>query len=238
MSDRIILLQTQENQITEYLVKMGLRLESFEWKINYAMGHDVKHDILEHINSSYYFDFGFNSRLRRFVISYAPGKQMRIEYGDSSVWLTILSVFVEWMKSLKREIEAPDLWTRYREEYEKSFQLDVGAAPSDAPFSHVQSERIIKAIQELKKEIRRSYNPNEVQWKFIEEKLDRMAEESKRMDIRQWVSNMAGNALAISISLALNAEEAKSLWYAFVNTVGNAADSISVVFQSVSKLIT
>ena len=122
----------------------------FRWESNYSKYSGNFTARLSLKNSKFFFSF--DKIVGEFRGEFSPGNNEIIESEQKSNWDDVLVIFVNWLIFLRREIEAPDLWSNYEE---LSF-IDQGKLIENIPndkFTFQQVEQIAGALETLKNNI-------------------------------------------------------------------------------------
>jgi hypothetical protein len=105
MSDYHLLLKSQMNDVFRAIQKEGFDPIEFKWEERDVGKQDILliHRLI-HEPSSYFFSFDISG------VTYSPGLERRTETLGVRDWHSKLIKVPVWLRYLKREHEAPDLW--------------------------------------------------------------------------------------------------------------------------------
>jgi hypothetical protein len=119
------LLTTQANAVLTAIKKNGLDPEDFTWELKAT-------PTLRHIASGYFFtfqlvDYGEHQG------EYCPGDDTAYEDRRGGDWEGQLSLVESWLTNLKREIQAPDLWSLSNTQVQSRGRRDCAKSPGIPP---------------------------------------------------------------------------------------------------------
>jgi hypothetical protein len=203
------LLKTQANDVLNAVRKSGLDPEDFAWELENP-------PILRHTPSrDYYFSF------EPFVFGqhqahYCPGDVSGVEYRGAVSWEAQLSLVDEWLTNLKREIQAPDLWSLLSEQTPL-----VQAASADSPntpFSPAELKKISDGLGELQTYIEKTHQLDEQKQEFLESSLGYLADAAHRQGRRDWLYLAIGVLSTVVVGVAAAPDQAREI-FRFVSDV-------------------
>lgn len=151
--DKNILPQTLKNIIFGLIQKEGINPSDFEWgeeryrhvdNVTGAPYGTYISSILLH-KSKYYFKF--NCTGSHFHPEYSPDRRGVTQRQHDLSWQSTVYAFEDWLKVLKPEVEAPDLWADAARAKSALGFMDVEFEPA-AVLEEKLSEREIAAIKE------------------------------------------------------------------------------------------
>lgn len=118
---------------------------------------------------------------------------------DDFTWEQVVPFVRKWALAVVgrfREYEAtPDLWA----EYERSRQL-FSAPSGNTPFTEPERERISMQIREIKVYITNTYELTGNQLSEVNERLDQIAEASRRLGRKDWLMAFSGAVFSLILS--------------------------------------
>lgn len=161
------LLVTQANAVLSAVSKKGLDPKDFGWELTTPT--------LVHTPSGYSFTFQFVD-YDQHQAEYCPGEDTAYENRRGGDWDGQLSLVEEWLTNLKRETQAPDLWSLLSEQ-----TALVEAASADlpnTPFSTVEIGKISAGLRELQAYIEKTQQLDEQKRAFLESKLAYLVDEA------------------------------------------------------------
>ncbi len=108
-------LKTQKNQIADVIIRNGFKISDFIWeKEQSRFLHDGKNKSLvyklKYQLTDYYFIFD-NTDDGQEYNTFSPGEKKLTQSVESGSWEQQLYYLGRWLEYLKRETNAPDLWT-------------------------------------------------------------------------------------------------------------------------------
>lgn len=207
------LLKTQANDVLNAITKNGLDPQDFDWELEGT-------PTLRHTPSGDYF-FTFEPELfTRHKAHYSPGAVTADEYRQVGSWEGQLSLVEKWLTNLKREIQAPDLW---------SFLSDqtalVQAASTDSPntpFSTAEIEKISDGLRELQAYIENTHHLDEQKHAFLESRLVYLEDAAHRQGRKDWLHTAIGVLFTVVMGLAMAPDQAKEVF----RFIGNVLQAI------------
>ena len=206
------ILKSQKKQIFELTVLHGLNPSNFKLALEKSENGSLRVSCLNYKNSEYFFKFDFNSDDRYFVCYYSPGANRILEKsGWEESWTGIIGHVKKWLVALMREISTPDPWEEI-EKYIPGAEVGLEDEEKNTPFTFEQVEHIEKSISRLKTEINKKYKFSDEQDKLIQSKLNYLIDRAKKIGRIDWKNIFMGTIITIMANLALNPQQAKSLW--------------------------
>ena len=103
------LLKTQANDVLNAILANGLKPEDFAWDTGQTL-------TLRHTPSDYFFTFEPYAFEWGHQAHYSPGEVSADVHRQVPSWDGQLSLVENWLSNLKREIQAPDLWSLLSEQ--------------------------------------------------------------------------------------------------------------------------
>lgn len=137
-------------------------------------------------------------------LSYSPGWTTRHTAEGSSEWRMKLVALSSWLKNLKREISAPDLWGSLADERALLNSFEP-SADDNTPFTETEQRQIKLGIEELRAHISKTQPLNEEDAGKINVKLDYLISASEQLGRIHWKDIFVSTLLAIAWQLALPA---------------------------------
>lgn len=218
------LLLKQKNQLFEVVDRRVFNHAEFEWKVVASNSDDGKTvDALVHSTTDYFFLFdsfdqyyttGAVDKVR--VCVYSPGTD-RIEVGvQVSTWDSVILEFDTWLRNLKSEIDAPNLW-------EEFLRGDLGNAWKVSNKKFTDSER--KAVQAQLNNVREllviNAGNDSDKLKDINGKLDYLALETKKQGRRDWLLMFMGVIVSKATEWNLDTNQIKQIIAIIVRATQN-----------------
>lgn len=216
---RYPVLRTQKNDVKLLLEDIGLNLQEFEWNYQQSeISPNCEVEILVHRPTGYYFKFDADMENTDRVSIYTPGIDQVRESGRHGNWNTQTRDIVIWATSLKREVDAPDLWAAIGQERQL---LETSSSPetSNAPFSQQEQESISIHVREVGEYLKRVHQISDHNWSYVRPRLDYLVESSARLGRKDWLNIAINTLISIVVALALPSNAASDLFLFFKNTV-------------------
>lgn len=212
------LLKTQRNEVFDILQKAGLEVADFSWIEKTGRSVSTTVSCFNYKEGRHYFLFDFDSFHGYWIYEFAPGGSIPTKevYSDSgNLELRHVSI---WALLLKREIDAPDLWAEIAK-YQSIFSLTPVSQIINEAIPTYEVEKISKALNGLKTEIKNNFGISQQQEQLVNLKLDYLIDASKRQRRTDWTLASIGVFVTIFIGLAMAPEQAKKLWELFQRAV-------------------
>jgi len=207
------LLKTQANDVLNAVSKIGLDPKHFAWE------ELEKTPTLRYTPSGEYF-FKFLRTIRGFYAEYSAGEASIHGSGPFGAtwvsWETGLSIVEEWLTYLKREIQAPDLWSLLTEQ--TALVQAASADSPNTPFSTLEIKKISDGLRELQEYIEKTQQLDEQKHAFLESKLDYLVDAAHRQGRQDWLYVAIGVLSTVVMSLAMAPDQAKEV-FRFVSSV-------------------
>ncbi len=194
-----MLLKSQFNHVFEAIKKSGLDPRDFSW----SKGNESTipgAQILTHKPSKYYFIFDQDEEGNRSI--YSPGSDCPIQHVGRSSWYGQISSCKQWLSYLKRELEAPDLWSLVASAGE------IALAPTtseveNTPFTEDEQQYISTQLQEIEKYLQATREIPPDGLARIESRIEYLEDAAKRQGRIDWKNILVGQLLSIAIEAAI-----------------------------------
>ena len=211
MADKATLTPVEKNRVFEYVKGSGLDPADFSWSEitfeEYSMGlpDPCIASQLRYKLDDFHFIFGNYSVLA------SPGQNKRVEHIPHRLeWGIKQRELVYWVRRVKENAEAPDLWASVGQE--KVLANAVSSANvNNRPFDESERNLIHAKLDELKAYLLGAQQFYSVQASFIEREFAYLREASERLGRKDWLNLLLGGLMAMAITLALEPEKAKGL---------------------------
>ena len=205
------LTRSQKNNVFEWLQRARLDPSTFEWKEYQCSERTPRGDVhstvskLIHKGTGYYFVFG------RVYNTFVPGHRAKIDVEEHlSDWGMQAATFNLWLLRLRREVDAPDLWSSIGQEKLLSTAASSGDLDNQ-PFSEDQLRLIVERLDEIKAYLLEGQGFNEAQAEYIDSEFEYLRESSRRFGRKDWLRLLLSVLISQAINLALAPEKAKGL---------------------------
>lgn len=173
------LLKTQANDVLNAVRKTGLDPEDFAWDVG------EKPTLLHTASRAHYFFRFERDEFGGHQAAYSPGEatvyetQRSMTLGDILLtWEGQLSTVERWLANLKREIQAPDLWSLLSEQ--TALVQAASADSPNTPFSAAEIGKISDGLRELQAYIEKTHHLDEQKHAFIESRLGYLVDAAHR----------------------------------------------------------
>lgn len=178
-----LILPSQKNQVLLALEAYGFTAEEFIWEDHHSeMTTYTTVSKLTHKSSIGYFIFDFFKG--QHYCSFSPGEDKQIDSFFSQIWVVQMSYFYCWIKYLRREIEAPDLWGTIRNE--KGFLHNSFDTENNEPFSREERVKIESSLNEIKEFIKVTHETQTKDILFLESRIEYLITSSERLGKKDW----------------------------------------------------
>jgi hypothetical protein len=204
------LLNSQRNEIFTKIQTAGFDPATFKWENRPGLS-DMFQTVpyLVHVPSDYSFQFDLLKGGE--WCRYSPGENKFIDEQYPGTRPGLLSYFTYWLQYLKREIEAPDLWSAISGETRLVFGTSVTDSSTNTFFSIPERERISRSLGEIRAYLVATSLLTEIRLKFIEERLHYLEDAAGRMGRSDWMNLALSTLVNIVVGVALAPEKVKEL---------------------------
>lgn len=202
-----VLLRWQKNELFHTIAQLGFQLAEFEWR---PVPGSLSRSVLTHRPTSYYFSFEVDSG-GSYYLEYSPGKDLLIVNDIENEWEMLHEDFSDWLQSIKREIETPDLW----ETIADGPGLFTSASVSDVentPFTPDEREYISQQLHEIETYLITTQIFSEEQAEFVRKRLNYLEGAAHRSGRIDWLNTAVGVIFSIMVSAAFAPQQARDLW--------------------------
>ena len=194
------LLRSQMNEVFREIQKAGFDPVQFTWEEHHAgEGEGLPVHRLVHQPSGFFFTFDISD------VTYSPGYEARVETLEARDWLSKLSKVPVWLRHLKRETDAPDLWSTLSQEKEllTTESSDVG----NTPFTTVERDRITLVVNEIRAYLITTDIPSGETFRSVNAKLDYLLDASIRLGRIHWKDIFVSTVIGIAVQLSLSGDQ-------------------------------
>ena len=190
------LARTQQNEVHQLAVALGLDTAAFEWLEQVNRSGDPIHRI-DHRPTGAYLEidhvtgYNYSGYIFRFWPNTLP------DVSNAYDWPDIKQTISDWLDAVKRESDAPDLWA----ESAKERQIAAAAASAGNELFNPDERRLLaESLNEIEAYVVATYDVAEEQRDFVKGQFDYLRGAVDRLGKRDWL-NVLRSTL---ISLALN----------------------------------
>jgi len=228
-----LVLRTQANEVREILQGAGLNPSEFEWgettiqAIRESSIHEASVSVLTHQPTGSEFTFDLASGL--FSASYAPGPERPYVRTSCQRWESVRANVDHWARTIKREIDAPDLWAAVAQE-----KALAGSAASEenTAFTEDESARLDTAVAEIREYLRSSVQMQQEQGERVDRQFEYLRGAIHRMARQDWLHTAIG--VLFTVALTIGAEQARDLfrfaWQQISTAIGLAISAANQFF--------
>lgn len=230
---KYLLMPSRRNQALEEISKAGLNPVDFEWTEAHEERVPTVADagiisVLVHRPTGYSFSFDLRGQL--FSVRFSPGQDapQRIEICVSLPQVMSFFIF-EWLPSLKREFEAPDLW----EELRKDNMLLRLALVGSTTESLNPSERsqVISGLKSIKRWLLDARELDEAEHALVVQRLDYLESAVDRLPRGDWIHTAIGVFFTIAVGIGLAPDQARHLFQMLGDVLNTLTDGLSRLLQ-------
>jgi len=156
----------------------------------------------------------------RFRVTFMPGETTwRESYGNGSWDQVIATRLPMWLRYVRREIEAPDLWGELRREAEL-VAGDLNAA-DNTPFSPDEQAQVRRHLDEVKQLIRANQALTATQLDAIDSRIDYLAEATERLGRIDWREAFVGSMLGLVVQSVVPPQPIREVMFFVLRAVGH-----------------
>lgn len=205
--------QTERLEVFRLITDAGFDPADFTWsqkqdhesfRSNMGGGDEVIVSVLFHTPTAYYMRFG------AFANEFSPGVKRRVEYDEHDLtWATRIRGCKTWLKELRKEVDAPDLWAALGKE--RSLSDAASSSLENGPFTPTELGQITGALNELKHYILAVHSVQGEQTEFMERQFRYLAEAATRVGRKDWLLLLYATLVNQILTVALPPEKAQSL---------------------------
>lgn len=231
MAEDYKLLKTQKNEVFKILQEAGLEPANFSWAEEPSISNsEVYVSRLNYGGSQFYFQFDFfrnlqwrNSSDPKLTTShyceFSPGEDAVVSREHPGSWRLQKDNVHYWAKYIKRQIEAPDLWSEI-EKYRAALPLVTNEQLVNEPIPAYEVDEIVEKIQLLADKIEKQFELDEEQNQFVRSKLNYLEDAAKRQPRRDWENILISVFIGIAFQLALEPTKAQQFWQLVKGIIG------------------
>jgi hypothetical protein len=220
--EKRLLLRTQKNEILQKITKFELNPSDFTFDEIERKEIRCIVSKLVHKPTRFYFIFAFNFVYPdQRMIEYFPMGDGKKKVDSTYEMSNVMDYVVGWLRVVKREIEAPDLWATIIDE-KKLFEIASTPNLGNDLLNPEQQKYISEKLEEVKNHLIKIKEFNIEQRRFIEDRFNHMDETLKIMGMQNWIQTVIGVCFTIIYGLALAPPQARE----FLSILGNVISHI------------
>lgn len=207
----VTLTRTQKNAVLKLLIQGEFEPADFEWT-DHALNEDTPMGIVQstastlvHCQTGYYFNFG------RIYCNFVPGTRTKVEAkAHSNDAGTRATLFGQWLRRLREEVDAPDLWATIGQE--KALSTAASSANLDNRPLNAREQALIAAkLDEIKAALLDGQEFATDQAAAVEREFAYLSESSERLGRKDWLNILLGGLFGLAVTLALDPEKAREI---------------------------
>lgn len=181
----------------------GLDPADFVWNTLPALGGWLQPSLqLLHEPSGFYSVFHFHVDNQTQVIEYTPGAARRFEKPGGVSWDNMLGHFHQWLTSLKREVEAPDVWDMVQQEREA-----LASSPSpdsdNSPFTSAEMQKVVAGLEEIEQYLLTAHRLDP---ELVEARIKYLEGAAERVGRTDWKGLLQATIFGLLVEAAVPAE--------------------------------
>jgi hypothetical protein len=215
---KYVLLKTQKNDVVEAITDRGLVPSDFDFVLQRSDRSDKKHlvETLVHKSTQLYFKFDFHPSGNEIWATFSPGTEGQPkEVITSRNWDAQYEAFQRWLRQVKREVDAPDLWASLTRQ-PRLVELGASNETSNDRFNSEDRERLVKALGEMREEVGKLYTLNPVEAETIANRFNYLEDKLDEFGKKDWLNLALGVfaniALGIAFSTGGSSQQAGSIF--------------------------
>ena len=228
---KYVLMRSRRNQALEEIKRHDLDPSDFEWTeveeepIPMVAGEGVV-SVLVHRPSGY--SFRFDLRNQRYSATFSPGRDAPTRHEICRNLAHLMALFVtEWLPSLKRETEAPDLWA----ELTRRTGLTEAVRTTDAaPFTPEEREQLTQGLAEIKVWLLKQADVQQQHADLVTDRLGYLEAGIDRLPRNDWIHTAIGVLFTLAVGVGLGPDQARDLFRV-------ANDALTHVITGIAKLL-
>ena len=205
-----LLQKWQRNVLFEAIQAVGLNPRDFDLTDS-GTEVQIKHEWSKSI-------FIIGGRPGHYVGRYVVGDGPDWPY-DAYSWQASTTRVSTWLQEVKRDLETPDLWAELRREVHL---LGVGSneVTDNTLFTQDEQKQIAEQLRGLAKHVSDASSLSEAQKQILNEKIDYLADSSRRLGRKDWLNIFIGVTLGYLLSTALPPDVARGIFSTCLRAMG------------------
>ena len=192
------LLTSEKDRVFGRVTASGMNAAEFAWEEkDYSDYNDYKEILsaLRHLTSRFYFDFRGDS------IEHSPGTNQRIEtvfLRDDPGFPSKIHHLDQWLKNLKRELNAPDYWGKLLKERQALFA--AFSSSDNVPFTIPEKKHLIESLDAIKIRVSDHFELQKHQAEILEQGFEEMKGALDRMGKKDWFNQAIGVVMNVIVA--------------------------------------
>lgn len=230
MPQDALLRKTEQNQIFDLIVGNGLNPADFCWgekttrEGDGMYTYEVRASVLTHRATGYYFLFG------DYNVEFSPGQRRKVDW-ERGIQAFVLkqSICEKWIRELKKEIAAPDLWETVLQNSEFRELTDV-LQSENTGFTHAEQKYISDQLRGISDSVLTSVELQSEQRQLIEAQIRYTEEAANRLGRIDWKGVLVNTLFTIAVTAAFTPDTTRQLFH-------TAASAFMPLYQAVSGIL-
>jgi hypothetical protein len=142
-------------------------------------------------------------------------------------WDNFLPRIDDWLQSLKRDLDTPDLWAELRREAE---WLRAGSdrVVENTLFTPEEQHHIARRLDNLANELNHTLSLSADQMQVLQKNIKYLVESSRRLGRKDWLNNFVGVMLGFMIGVVIPSESAHSILMSLFWSIGLLYPELSI----------
>jgi hypothetical protein len=214
----VSLLRSQEAWVFGALADSGFDPREFDLVDTFSVARPGgTAPALIHRPTGFYFAFGRSAQ--HLQAEFSPGATALVATFTGSDWNGVFATsLLDWLRYLRREIEAPDLWG----ELGREAQLVAGDVSEEAntPFSAEEQVEIRRQLQEVKQLLRGNAALGPAQLEALDARIDYLAHAVSRLGRIDWREAFVGAMLGLVLQAVVPPEAVREVLLFVARTLG------------------
>jgi hypothetical protein len=209
------LLTSQKNEILALITEVKLDPSHFEWQeVTSKNVKDILVSKLAYASGDFFCTYDvysdpFGNWNRQ--TSYSPSPDLTVDSRWLESWQDQIDVCRGWLRTLAKEVAAPDLWASITAD--RSLVVALSYAEDDnSSFSQIEQQNIAVQLAEIKSLIIASTQLGQEKIGLVEGRLAYLQDSSQRLGRKDWRILTLGVVVTIILQLTLSPENARELW--------------------------
>jgi hypothetical protein len=226
------LLQSQRNAILSMIVDAGFKRSDFHWGATdgaFSGWPETDVPCLFHTATGFFCAFALapidravqyatGVRTGDHVIVVGPGRESPREQHSYLSWDNAVLYIRQWLEHLRREIDAPDLWSL--PDVGQSLTALAGSSQPNDPFAPGEVARIQQSLADARAEIEALGDVTHEQLEQVVGHLEHLAQASERFGRKDWVNLLLGATVSLVVQTAMPPDVAKAVFQALGRALG------------------
>jgi hypothetical protein len=229
MSEDVRLRTTEKNAIFESVTSHAFDPDEFTWtderfpERQGNVGVDFIKSVLTHDQTGYFIKFG------GFYIIYSPGSRQRVESQPHlQSWAVRLATCKSWFTGLRKEVEAPDLWTSVGQERELANAASSDHTDND-PLNSGEKQLVVESLSQIKATLLSMQQFDQRQAAIVDSQFKYLGESAERVGRKDLLMLTFGSLVTIIVALTLTQEQGNTLLRLAATLLHRLWDSVRLV---------